>query len=136
LYQQLVILSFIKENVMSMTKSNFDAELMNNEEQEVSAMYYYELQRRQQLWFESLANLTEEEKMDYLNLDENHWFSDTFNRWMISYREHNALMLSLRPQIAQLNRKAETDMNISDEFAWMNVEANRSELINRNSDLI
>jgi hypothetical protein len=121
---------------MSMTKSNFDAELMNNEEQEVSAMYYYELQRRQQLWFESLANLTEEEKMDYLNLDENHWFSDTFNRWMISYREHNALMLSLRPQIAQLNRKAETDMNISDEFAWMNVEANRSELINRNSDLI
>lgn len=120
---------------MSLTKSFYDAELMNNEEEELNAMYFYELESRQQLWFESLPILTDDEKKDYLNLPESHWFSTAFERWMESYREHKALMFQLRTQTAQVNRKAETDMNVSDEFDWMNVENNRKDLIIRHSDI-
>lgn len=123
---------------MSLTKSFYDAELESSEteEQELTAMFYYELERRRQLWLDSLPEWTEQAEIDdYLNLPESHWFSPAFERWMESYREHKALMLQLRTQIAQVNRKAESDMNVSDPFAWMNVEKNRMDLINRHSDL-
>jgi hypothetical protein len=121
---------------MSLTKSFYDAELMNNEEEEINAMFYYELERRRQLWIDSLPEWTEQSEIDdYLNLPENHWFSTSFERWMESYREHKALMLQLRTQIAQVNRKAQSDMNVSDPFDWMNVEENRMDLIIRHSDL-
>lgn len=122
---------------MSLTKSFYDAELeaMETNEEEGNAMYFYELERRQQLWFESLPILTDDEKQDYLNLPENHWFSNSFERWMESYRQHTALMLQLRTQLSQVNRKAQSDMNVSDPFEWMNVENNRKDLIIRHSDL-
>jgi hypothetical protein len=139
LYQQLVILSFIKETIMSLTKSQYDQELMQNEneeeQQELNAMFFYELNRRQQLWFESLPNLTQAEKDCYLQLPENFWFSDMFEAFIQVQNESKAIDALLSPQIRMVNRKAESDMNVSDPFSWMNTEANRAELINRNGDV-
>lgn len=122
---------------MSLTKSFYDAELMQNEneEQELTAMFYYELQKRQNLWFESLPNLSQAEKECYLQLPESHWFSPMFEAWMQVQNQSKAIDALLRPQIRMAKSKAESDMNVSDPFTWMNVEANRADLLNRNGDV-
>ena len=122
---------------MSLTKSQYDAELINNEveEQELTAMFYYELNRRQNLWFSTLPNLNEAEKNCYLQLPESHWFSPMFEAWMQVQNESKAIDAMLRPQIRLVDRNQLEDENIWTNIFSVDTEANRAELINRSGDI-
>ena len=130
---------------MSLTKNYFDAELeqMETTEEEGNAMYYYELERRFQLWISSLPNLTEDDKQEYLNLPEAHWFSPMFERWMQVQNESKEIELQLRrhlavepPQMPSVDPKQLEEFKVWSSIFSIDTENNRRDLLNRNGDLI
>ena len=130
---------------MSLTKNYYDAELeqMETTEEEGNAMYYYELERRRQLWIDSLPEWTEQAEIDdYLSLKENHWFSPMFERWIQVQNESKEIQLLLRrlltvepPQIASIDPKQLEEFKVWSSIFSIDTENNRRDLINRNGDL-
>lgn len=114
---------------MSMTKQQFFDELTQNlapTEAEIEAQYYWEVERRRQMWIDQVVN-------DIKELPDSHWFSPHFEKWMRTkehYETERKVFAELMARRKASNPTTDMDFDIPIDVEDSNHQKRNEELDN------